>query len=97
MFIITWYLLYNGILGDVEYVDKFNPIKSIPNGKYLTSFFSNYPTQEIIDDIFEFILNHDIKPNVYRVFNSLEEVGQAHELMESNKAKGKIIVKIGEL
>ena len=32
-----------GILGGIEYFDKFDPIKVIPNVCYLTSFFSNYP------------------------------------------------------
>ena len=83
-----------GVLGGVEYVDEFDPIKIIPNNAYLTSFFSNYPTQEIIDEIFEFVIRHDIKPEIAKVFTTLDEIGEAHNLMESNSAQGKIIFKL---
>ena len=83
-----------GILGDMEYVDKFDPIKDVPNGKYLTSFFSNYPTQKIMDEIFSYILDNDIKLDIAKVYTSLDDIGEAHELMESNTADGKIIIKL---
>ena len=83
-----------GILGGVEYIPKFDPIKTIPNNRYLTSFFSNYPTQEIINDIFRFIIDNGIKPNIGHVFTNLEDICDAHELMESNKSKGKIIFRL---
>ena len=60
-----------GVLGGVEYMDGFDPIKIIPNNRFLTSFFSNYPTQEIIDEIFEFVIRYDIKPEIAKVFTSL--------------------------
>ncbi len=83
-----------GVLGGVEYMDEFDPIKIIPNNTFLTSFFSNYPTQKIIDEIFEFVIRHEIKPEIAEVFTSLDEIGEAHKLMESNKAQGKIIFKL---
>lgn len=69
----------------------FDVIKSIPNGVYLSSFFSNYPTQEIIDKIFEHIKQYNIKPHISKVF-TLDEIAKAHLLMEQNKANGKIVV-----
>ncbi len=83
-----------GILGNKEYVENFDPIKDVPNGKYLTSFFSNYPTEEIINSIFEYIIKNNIKPPVSTVFTSLEDICEAHKLMESNNAQGKIIIKL---
>ncbi|WP_323737626.1 zinc-binding dehydrogenase (plasmid) [Methanosphaera sp. ISO3-F5] len=83
-----------GILGNKELIENFDPIKDVPNAKYLTSFFSNYPNQEIIDNIFEYIINNNIKPQISRVYNSLEDISKAHELMESNNAQGKIIIKL---
>lgn len=83
-----------GILGGIEYVPEFDPIKTIPNNRYLTSFFSNYPTQEIMDNLFKFIVDNEIRPEISEVFTSLEDIGKAHELMESNKAKGKIIFRL---
>lgn len=83
-----------GVLGGIEYMDEFDPIKIIPNGRYLTSFFSNYPTQEIMDNLFDFIIKNNIKPEISRVFYNLEDIGKAHTLMESNMAQGKIIFKL---
>lgn len=80
-----------GILGGIEYFDKFDPIKVIPNVCYLTSFFSNYPTQEIMDNLFDFIVKNNIKPNISKVFTNLEDISKAHALMESNNAQGKIV------
>ena len=56
------YLLPEGILGEVEVLADFNPIKDIHDDRYLTGFFSNYPTQEVIDSIFEFVSAHQIEP-----------------------------------
>lgn len=83
-----------GILGNIEYIKEFDPIKDIPNGKYLTSFFSNFPTQKIIDEIFSYILENNVKLNIGKVFTRLEDINDAHKLMESNTAQGKIIVKL---
>ena len=83
-----------GILGGVEYIPEFDPIKTIPNNRYLTSFFSNYPTQETIDNLFRFIVENDIDPNIGATFTDLADIGKAHELMESNKSNGKIIFRL---
>lgn len=70
---------------------EFDVIKSIPNGVYLSSFYSNYPTQEIIYEIFNHIRKCNLKPHISKVF-TLDEIAQAHLLMEENKANGKIVV-----
>jgi len=69
----------------------FDVIKSIPNGVYLSSFYSNYPTQEIIDEIFNHIKQYNLKPHISKVF-TLDEIAKAHILMEENKANGKIVI-----
>ena len=83
-----------GVLGGAEYIQEFDPIKVIPNNRYLTSFFSNYPTQDLMDSLFKFIIENEIKPKIAHVFTSLDEIGKAHELMESNEACGKIIFRL---
>ena len=83
-----------GVLGGVEYIKDFDPIKLIPNDCYLTSFFSNYPSQEFMDNLFGFIIDRNIKPKIGKIFNSLDEIKDAHKLMESNKANGKIIFRL---
>lgn len=82
-----------GVLGGKGFLNKFDPIKDIPSGVYLTGFFSNYPTQTKIDYIFDHINIHKLHPLISKVF-SLDEIGQAHSLMENNTANGKVIVRI---
>ena len=80
-----------GILGGVYALDGFDPIKDIPNGVYLTGFFSNYPTQEIINDMFAFFNKHNIKPCSGPVYK-FEDIKEAIEMQDSGKANGKIVV-----
>lgn len=69
----------------------FDLIKTIPNGVYLSSFYSNYPTQEVMDKIFAMIDENQIKPVIGRKFE-IEEIAKAHMLMECNNANGKVVV-----
>lgn len=80
-----------GILGSKVASSNFDIIKTIPNGCYLTSFFSNYPTQEVMNNIFNHIKKYEIKPVISKVF-TIEDISKAHRLMESNNANGKIVV-----
>ena len=73
--------------------DEFDVIKSIPNGVYLSSFYSNYPTQDIMDDIFKIIDEHHIDPVIGYVM-TLDEIGVAHEPMERNQVNGKIVIRV---
>lgn len=83
-----------GILGGVYALNGFDPIKDIPNGVYLTGFFSNYPTQEIINDIFAFIDTHSLIPCIGKQYH-FTEIATACEDMELGKVNGKIVVKVG--
>jgi NADPH:quinone reductase-like Zn-dependent oxidoreductase len=82
---------HTGILGKKGSLDGFDPIKDIPNGVYLTGFFSNYPTQKAIDSIFNLIKTYDLHPIIAKVF-SLDEIAEAHRFAESNEANGKIVI-----
>ncbi|WP_094606015.1 L-threonine 3-dehydrogenase [Sporomusa silvacetica DSM 10669] len=84
-----------GMLGRQGTIENFDPIKDIPNGVYLSSFFSNYPTQEYMNKIFAHIRQYDLKPPIAKFF-SLDDIAEAHLLMESNIANGKIVVAIAE-
>lgn len=80
-----------GVLGGVGILDGFDPIKDIPNGVYLTGFFSNYPTQRDVDDIFAFIQKHDVHPVIGAEF-PLVEAGAAHRAIEDGEVFGKTIL-----
>lgn len=82
-----------GILGGVYELNDFDPIKDIPNGVYLTGFFSNYPTQKIIDDIFNFINKNKIIPNFVNVFD-FENIKDAITAQDTGTVNGKIVVKL---
>lgn len=82
-----------GILGGIYELNSFDPIKDIPNGVYLTGFFSNYPTQQIIDDIFNFINNKNIVPDFVNVFD-FENIKDAITAQDTGTVNGKIVVKL---
>lgn len=80
-----------GILGKKATLDNFYPIKDIPSGVYLTGFVSNSPNQQLISALFSHIKQYNIQPIIAKVF-SLNQLTEAHKLMESNDANGKIVV-----
>lgn len=80
-----------GILGGVYFLDGFDPIKDIPNGVYLTGFFSNYPTQKIMDDIFGFINEHSLSPEVGAEYE-FGDIREACMALDGGRVNGKIVV-----
>jgi len=82
-----------GILGNVFTVEHFDPIKYVPNGVFLSGFFSNYPTTEAIGRLMEIIRKGQISPLYSKVF-TMDEIAQAHALLEHGGAGGKIILKM---
>lgn len=82
-----------GVLGGVYALNGFDPIKDIPNGVYLTGFFSNYPTQKVIDEIFVFLDDRKLKPKYGKVFD-FENVKDAISSQDNGSVDGKIVVKL---
>ena len=76
-------------------MDNFDPIKEIPNGCYLTGFYSNYPTQEIIDEMMDFIDNYAITPELGNVYK-FDDIVKASEDLEQGRANGKAVVVVDE-
>lgn len=79
-----------GILGGVYAWDDFDPIKDIPNGVYLTGYFSNYPTQELFDALFAFMQSHGQRPLHGSEF-AFESLPAALERQDAGSG-GKIVV-----
>lgn len=84
---------HTGLLGGVYTLDGFDPIKEIPNGVYLTGFFSNYPTQQTVDEIFAFLNEHRLEPCFGECFD-FEHIKDACIALDSGKVNGKIVVKM---
>ncbi len=80
-----------GILGGVYALNGFDPIKEIPNGVYLTGFFSNYPTRQTMTDIFSFLSDHQITPYIGAIY-PFEAISKALFDMDHHKVDGKIVV-----
>ena len=80
-----------GVLGNVFALNNFDPIKHIPNGVYLTGFYSNSPTQKTMDDIFSFISKHKLQPKAGAVY-SFEEIREACIALDNGSVNGKIVV-----
>ncbi len=82
-----------GVLGGIYTLSGFDPIKDIPNGVYLTGFFSNYPTQRVMDDIFTFINDNGLTPHCGKVFD-FSEIAAAVTAQDRGAVNGKIVIKI---
>lgn len=82
-----------GLLGGVYALNGFDPIKDIPNGVYLTGFFSNYPTQQVMDEIFVFLKEKKLVPVNGKVFD-FESVREAVTAQDEGKVNGKIIIRV---
>lgn len=82
-----------GILGGVFALNGFDPIKEIPNGVYLTGFFSNYPTRAAVADIFAFLREHRLEPAIGACYD-FSSIREACLALDGGKADGKIVVKV---
>lgn len=82
-----------GLLGGVCTLNGFDPIKDIPNGVYLTGFFSNYPTQQIMDDIFTFLNENRLVPASGKVFD-FEHIRDAVIAQDEGSINGKIVIRL---
>ena len=82
-----------GVLGKVYEWNGFDPIKDIPNGVYLTGFFSNYPTQQVMDEIFAFLNEKKLTPVSGKVFD-FENIRDAIAAQDAGRVNGKIVVTV---
>lgn len=80
-----------GILGGVYALNSFDPIKFIPNGVYLTGFHSNWPSQQVMDDIFAFIDRNKLSPCMGASY-AFEDIREACMALDGGKVNGKIVV-----
>jgi len=89
------FVCMTGILGNEWTMKDFTPMDDIPALGRLTVYsggssdLAKAALQEFINEVEK----GTVKLNIDRIFK-LEEVSQAHQYMENNKAKGKIVVKV---
>jgi NADPH:quinone reductase-like Zn-dependent oxidoreductase len=82
-----------GMVGNEWSISEFSPMASIPKAVYLTTYdggvteFMAMPLQELVDQVAAGSLHVAIG----KVFH-IDDIVEAHRLMDSNKAGGKIVV-----
>lgn len=83
-----------GILGNEWTMKEFTPMEDIPSLGRLTVYMgeSKNLSKGLLQDFIDSVEAGKIQLNIDRVFN-LTEVAMAHQYMEDNSAKGKIVVK----
>jgi len=90
-----------GFLGGGDPIAGFDPLAHMPSGVHLSFFASaftfgnaDYPLTDIpFQEIVDCVANGTYKAKPARVF-AFEDVADAHRLMESNKANGKIVIRL---
>ncbi len=82
-----------GILGGQWELETFRPMEHIPTGVKLTSYAgeSGDITTSQLQEYVELVATGDLKLQVGPVFR-FEKLREAHELMDANRAGGKIVV-----
>jgi len=82
-----------GILGGEWIWNEFEPLVDIPNGVFLTSYGggSEDVTAEELQGFVNDVASGNVPVSLDRTFG-LDEIIEAHRYMETNSAKGKLVV-----
>lgn len=80
-----------GQLGGQWFMDGFDPIMDLPEGGYLTSFYSGNVRADRMNALLAFIETHDIDAAPVKVFD-LDHVSDAHRYLEGRHSFGKTVV-----
>lgn len=80
-----------GQLGNIWYVNDFDPIIELKNNSYLTAFYSGNVSQAKLDEMFDYIRQFNVKILIERVF-TLEQVPEAHRFLQSAYGFEKVVV-----
>ncbi|MEM7184537.1 MAG: zinc-binding dehydrogenase [Spirochaetota bacterium] len=82
---------FTGILGNEWLVKDFSPFEYIISGTYLTTYASHPWVKEEFAELIFLVEKEILKPTIYKTI-SLQEVREAHRIMEEGKAQGKIVL-----
>ena len=87
---------FTGMLSNWWIVKDFYPIDYLPTGVRLTAYggeASDLPV-EVFQRLLDAVADGGLTVPVYKVYEGLEQVRQAHADMESNAATGKLVVRV---
>lgn len=84
-----------GILGNEWTMKDFTPMGDIPSLGRLTVYMGEAKnlSKDLLQEFIDEVEKENIHLNIDSVFN-LSQVAEAHQYMEDNKAKGKVVVKV---
>ena len=84
-----------GILGNEWTMKDFSPMGDIPSLGRLTVYMgeSKNLSKELLQEFIDEVEKGALQLNIDTIFQ-LDEVSDAHQFMEDNKARGKVVVKI---
>lgn len=80
-----------GVLGGAESIPNFDPIFDIRGSIYLTTFYSNAPTEQGMAELFDFMVQHGLRPHVGAQYD-FEHAVDALIAQDEGGVKGKIVV-----
>ena len=80
-----------GQLGNIWYINDFDPIIELKNNSYLTAFYSGNVSKAKLDAMFDYIRQFNVKILIERVF-TLEQVPEAHRFLQSADGFGKVVI-----
>lgn len=87
---------FGGSLSNQWTVSDFSPNEYLPRGVRLAGYFGDAADlpKEVFQDVVDAVATGDLTFPVHRVYDGLEQVPQAHEDMENNRATGKLVVRV---
>ena len=80
-----------GLLGGEWTMDDFDPLGDIPAGGYLTGFHSGSVDAESIQEMLDYVREHQVDVRPEKVFD-LSEMSGAHAYLDSSHSFGKVVV-----
>ena len=84
---------FTGILGNAWSLEEFAPFSHMNSCTYLTTYASGPWEKDKLLEIISLIEKGDLKPPIYKTV-TLEELVEAHQIMEESKAIGKMVLVI---
>lgn len=81
-----------GVLGG-WIIDDFEPLVDMRSGTYFTAFESTEVGLSLLTKLYKHIEDFKIQPVIAKVFD-FDDIQDAHNYMEENKANGKIVVRV---
>lgn len=80
-----------GLLDGTWRMDGFEPLFDIPSEGFLAAYTSRVMPQEDLQEVVKAVADGQLAPNIFKVFG-LDEIREAHRVMETNEATGKLVV-----